>query len=428
MTLNEIKQAYKEIFYIENDELLDLMCAIAISCWTKSDAIWLLIIGAPSSGKTEFVNTLAGLEFAHQISSMTENSFLSAMPGSDGKEKSLLHRIGKNGMILMKDYTSILSLKEELRKKILGDMREIYEGWIKKETGTGKKLEWKGKINFVGAVTDSIYLGEGDDASMGRRTIDYVMPHLTSTVRIKMAKRSSQNIGDAQTKRDKLKVMFAEFIEIKRKELPEVLPSLPEELLNELITIADFSTQMRTATKRDFHGNLMFAPENEAPMRMSNQLMILAQVLIFLNDGILKQEHHDILCKVALDSISRQRRVTLQVLAKYSAVTTKGLAQELNYPTKTTLSWLEDINVIGGCSRYLAGSSDMWKLNKNAREIMIKYDNITPINEDLMGNESYDSYRGEDPANFDAGTIAEAERKATKDLDNFDDKPIKLPY
>lgn len=418
MTLQEIKDYYKEVFYVEDDTILDLLCAIAISVYTKSDSIWLLIIGAPSSGKTEFVNTLSGLVYSHQVSTLTENAFLSGMGGSDGKEKSLLHKIGDNGLLLMKDYTSILSLKEELRKKILGDMREIYEQKLSKATGNGRDMEWKGKINFVGAVTDSIYLNEGDDASMGRRTIDYVMPHFNDEVRIKMAKRSSRNIGDANVKREKIRVMFAEFIEEKRKNMPIILDELPEELEDELIMIADFSTKMRTATKRDFHGNLTFAPGSELPMRMANQLTILAQVLIYLNDGVLKKEHHDILIKVALDSISRQRRITLQVMAQYDRVTTKGVAQKLNYPTKTTLQWLEDVNVLKGCVRELAGTTDMWRLNPKFKEILLKYDDIQEIGGDLLGQVTAEdgAYGYGDIEDMDPGTINEMEKNAEQAL------------
>lgn len=418
MTLEDVKKYYCEVFFLEDDTLLDLLCAIALSVYTKADSIWLLIIGAPSSGKTEFVNTLSGLKFSHQVSTMTENSFLSGMGGSDGKEKSLLHKIGDKGLLLMKDYTSILSLKEELRKKILGDMREIYEQHLSKATGNGRDMEWKGKINFVGAVTDAIYLNEGDDASMGRRTIDYVMPHFNHETRIKMAKRSSKNIGDANEKRKKITEMFAEFIEEKRIGMPTKLPDLPESLIDELIHIADFSTIMRTATKRDFQGNLTFAPANEVPMRMSNQLMILAQVLIYLNDGVLKKEHHDILVKVALDSISRQRRVTLRVLAKYDRVTTKGLSQELNYPTKTGLQWLEDVNVLGGCTRSLVGSADMWQLKPEFRKLLCEYDGVEHfVGKDLLDGDSYEGTRSGSGEEVDPGVIAEQVKRNENALD-----------
>jgi len=416
MTLEEIKNYYKEVFYIEDDTILDLLVAIAVSVKTKSDSIWLLVIGAPSSGKTEYVNVLSGLKYSHQVSTLTENAFLSGMGGDPTKEKSLLHKIGKEGLLLMKDFTSILSLKEELRKKILGDMREIYEGHLAKSTGNGKDAVWKGKINFVGAVTDAIYMNEGDDASMGRRTIDYIMPNFSQEVRIKMAKRSSKNINDIAEKREHIKKIFADFINQKQIDMPTILPELPEALIDELICIADFSTKMRTATKRDFHGNLTFAPGNELPMRMSNQLMTLAQVLIWLNDGVLKDEHKKILIKVALDSISQQRRITLRCLAKYDRANTKGLAQELSYPSKTALQWLEDINVVKGCSRVQVGQSDMWELNEQYKDIMRKYDNVNYVGGELLGNEEYID-NGLD--NIDPILVEEAVRANSRDFESF---------
>ena len=353
---------------------------------------------------TELVNVLSGLEYAHQVSTLTENALLSGMGGSDGKEKSLLHKIGSDGAVLcMKDFTSILSLKEELRKKILADLREVYEGHLVKATGNGKDAEWGpgAKLNFVGAVTDAIYMNEGDDASMGRRTIDYIMPEFSQEVRIKMAKRASQNIDDIAEKRENIKNMFATFIVEKQIGMPKVFPPLPDELIDELISIADFSTKMRTATKRDFHGNLTFAPGHELPTRMNGQFMTLAKVLIWLNDGTLKKEHKDIMVKMALDSISQQRRVTLRMLAKYDRVTTKGCAQILGYPTKTVLQWLEDINVTRGCTRIVEGYRDFWIIDKGFRELLLKYNDTDFVGGDLIGDESYDAHNpnGEyDPA------------------------------
>jgi len=192
-----------------------------------------------------------------------------------------------------------------------------------------------------------------------------------------------------------------------------------EELEDELIEMANFSTEMRTATKRDFQGNLAFAPENEVPMRMSNQLMILAQVLIFLNDGELSKAHHDILMKVALDSISRQRRVTLQVMAQYDRVDTKGLAQALNYPTKTALAWLEDINVLGGCTRSLVGNSDVWSLTKHGRDIMVKYDHIEYKGGDLWGSDTTDMIGGPVSSATDPGVIEEQNKLVNKRFDDI---------
>lgn len=154
--LKDIKDKYKEVFLIEDDMILDVVCAIAIATKLKSDPLWLLIVGGSSSGKSELIGILGKVPFNHPISSMTENTFLSNMRTSDGREASLLHRIGVNGMITMKDYTSILSMRSEKRDLIVSQMREIYDGKLDKEAGNGNPQHWEGKINWIGAVTDSV--------------------------------------------------------------------------------------------------------------------------------------------------------------------------------------------------------------------------------------------------------------------------------
>lgn len=420
ITLSDCKDLYKETFYIQdkNDTILDLLVAIAMSAHTKSDPIWLMIIGPPSGGKTSLIDCIyAKLSFAHFVSTLTENALLSGMGTGDGKEKSLIHKMGKTPLMVMKDFTSILSLKEELKTKILADLREIYDGKISKATGNGKDTKWEGKLTFVGAVTDAIYLGEGDDASMGKRTADFIMPHLTEEDRINMAERSADNIGDISEKRKEIQTIFADFINEKVKDMPIKMPKLPKELVSEIIKVANFSTIMRTATSRNFHGELNFVPSHEAPMRLSNQLIIMMQILIYLNDGVMRDEYKAIVIKIAMDSIPRQRTVTLEIMAKYDGVMTKGVAQALLYPSKTVLNWLEDINCLGGCSRSLLGHSDIWKMKKSYQDIMIEYGNVKFIGGDLVGDESSDDYRNIDDS-MDPVVLVEYEKNSQQAFDS----------
>jgi hypothetical protein len=424
MTLQHIKDLYKRTFYLSegDDILIDLLCAIALGVHTKSDPIWLLIIGASSSGKSEFVNTLGGMDYSWQVSNLTDNTFLSGMGGSDGQEKSLLHKMGENALLLMKDYTSILSMKDDKKTVILGQMREIFDKYITKKTGNGRDVEWRGKINFVGACTDSIYFGDSEDASMGYRTINYIMPVADRKIRIKKAKRASQNLSDMEDKREAIKTAFTTFLTEKKIKLDTILPALPEELVDELIPIADFSSQMRTATRRNYRGELELVPSFDEPMRMSQQILLLAQLFIYINDGVLKEEHRRALVKVALDSIPKTRRMTLKILATYRRITKKGLAQMLGYPTDTVGVWLEDLNVIGGCTRVNEGSgADLWAIAPEFRKIMIGFDQITELDIDLVGTEGEGYYpSGSYPeAMDDKGAIKDSNDRATQRFDMY---------
>lgn len=424
--LKDIKDKYKEVFLIEDDMILDVVCAIAIATKLKSDPLWLLIVGGSSSGKSELIGILGKVPFNHPISSMTENTFLSNMRTSDGREASLLHRIGVNGMITMKDYTSILSMRSEKRDLIVSQMREIYDGKLDKEAGNGNPQHWEGKINWIGAVTDSVYLREDESAGMGRRTINYIMPQQDRKATTRKARK---NNADIMEKRIALQDVFAQYIEEMIAKIDGAMPDIDDDLAEELINLADFTTRSRTPTERNYRNELVLVPDAEMPMRVFHMFQTLAKVFTFMNGGeTLGEDYKKILYKLAFDSIPKQRMLTLRILAKYTSITTKGAAQELRYPTETMRTWLENVNVLGICERKQAGVStpDIWSLNQEFRDIMLKYLDIKPEDEILQDENEYTGGMDINPtwimdrgASDDKGVQRERSEAAQRAFDNL---------
>lgn len=384
--IQQIKATYKSVFYIEEDMIIDVIMAITIASKMKGDPIWLLIIGGPSSGKSELCQSINKVPFVYPVSTLSENTWLSNMPSRNGEETSLLHRIGPSGIVTMKDYTSVLSMRPERRETIVSQMREIYDGFISKEAGNGNSQKWEGKINWIGAVTESAYLKEGDSASMGRRTINYIMP---SQDRKLTTKRAVQNNKDIDKKREKIQDLVAETIQYVIENFSEEeLPEISENLTEKLIDLSDFVTAVRSPTERNFKGDLVLVPSQEMPMRVFQMFLTLARILVLLNDNEECDQIDDILFKIAMDSIPKQRMLTLKLLAKYPKMTTKGAAQELRYPTETMRAWLEDTNVLGICERVTdkiinGVRPDFWVMNEPYRSMMIQYNHIEVSNEDL---------------------------------------------
>lgn len=381
ITLQQLKDYYCSVFYLEEDMILDVIVAIAIATKLPGDAIWLLVIGGPSSGKTELLNSLNKVPFVHPVSSLTENTFLSNMRITSGKEASLLHEIGTTGMITMKDYTSILSMRPEKREIIVSQMREIYDGELTKKAGNGNSEVWKGKINWIGAVTESVYLKEDESAGMGRRTINYIMPLQNRRITTERALKNNSDIAD---KREKIQDLFAEYIMGHLSNLPPTLPELSDEFNERLITLADFITLVRTPTSRNYRGELILVPAPEMPMRVFQMFQTLAKILVHLHTHEQTYKIKDtalesimkMLNRLAFDSIPKQRMLILRLLAKYEKVTSKGVAQELRYPTETTRMWLEDVNVLGICERETTSGPDIWVMNEDYRKIMIEYGGV----------------------------------------------------
>lgn len=390
MTLQEIKNYINEYLYLEDTFIIDMLLAIAIGIHTNGEMIWIMIVGGSSTGKSELIQILGDIPSVFQVSNLTENSFLSGLRPINGKETSLLKRMGPRGVLMMKDYTSLLSMRNEKKDLIASQMREIYDGHIVKETGNGYNPEWSGKINFIGGVTDAIYSADGESAGMGRRVLFYCMPKKD---RKKTLVRALKNANNADEKRVVIKEMVKTYVEELITTLPKTLPPLPDDFNEELIELADFSTLVRSPTERNFKGELTLVHEPEMGMRVIHQMILLAQLLVYMH-GELTDEIKNGIRKIAFDNIPKLRRNALLYLAKYSRITAKGLAQEMNYPTETAKIWLEDLNALEVVKRKIDGMTklDTFEMKREYRELVCKYLNIEYEGYDLLGtDETYDT-------------------------------------
>src|SRR5262245_60249041 len=84
------------------------------------DPVWLGLIAPPSSAKTEILNSLSKLPDVVQVSSLSPASFLSATAKKErGNDATggLLAQIGKFGIIVLKDFTTMLSLRPEANQE-----------------------------------------------------------------------------------------------------------------------------------------------------------------------------------------------------------------------------------------------------------------------------------------------------------------------
>jgi hypothetical protein len=133
-------------------------------------------------------------------------------------------------------------------------------------------------------------------------------------------------------------------------------------------------------------------------MRMLDQLVALAQVFTIMY-GELNEQLVNGLFKIALDSIPKQKRLSLRELATYETVTTKSLAVTLGYETDVARMWLQDLSVLGLVNRLppaTVGEPDRWQLKDNYKKLMIEYDGIVAKNEALTVDSDYYSEESEE--------------------------------
>src|SRR5262249_43288202 len=83
----------------------------------------------------------------------------------------LLREVGEFGIILLKDFGSVLSMRPDAKAEVLGALREVYDGEWTRRVGTegGLQLYWKGKVGFVFGCTPVIDSHHSVIGAMGER-------------------------------------------------------------------------------------------------------------------------------------------------------------------------------------------------------------------------------------------------------------------
>lgn len=381
MTLAEVEKLIRSVYLLSDPGVIKLLAAAVISHRLLADPVWCFIVGPSSGGKTELITALSEVKGIYPISSLTANTFISGQKRL-GKETSLLLKL-TNHIISIKDFTTLLTTHKDTREEIMGQLREIYDGAYKKDFGTGDAVDWKGKVGLIAGVTTVIYIAKQLYSAMGER---FVMYHLIQPDREAGTERAMDNADTIREKRQEIKIAFKEYLDNTVK-IPERLPPLDPHLKAELIQLAEFSTRARSPIERDWRSSskeMTFVHDPEMPFRFAMQLTTLAQALRVIDGGELNDTSRNILYKITLDSIDKQRRMCLQELTRYEKVETAGLATKLNYPTTSVRRWLEDLNALQLIDRIKSGKADKWEIKPEYRKLMEKFEGIEMLNYELV--------------------------------------------
>jgi hypothetical protein len=179
----QLVRVFSKWFHLPDPGVLLVVLGAYAANRMDGTPVWLLIVGPPSAGKTEILNSLCVLPDVFPTGTLTEASLLS---GTRKREKAkdatggLLQRMGSFGVILAKDFTSILSISHEPRTALLAALREIYDGSWTRHVGVdgGRTLTWTGKVGLIAGCTPTIDSYHAVISAMGDRFLMFRMPQV----------------------------------------------------------------------------------------------------------------------------------------------------------------------------------------------------------------------------------------------------------
>jgi hypothetical protein len=360
---NELVATFRRHLYLPDPGPVLVVLGAVVANLLSGDPVWLLLVGPPSSGKTEILSSLTGLTFIHEVSVFTEAGLLSgSIARQEGATGGLLAQLGRFGIIVAKDFTSLLSESAEVRSGLLAALREIFDGrWSRRlGTGGGRTIGWCDKAGFLGAVTETIDRAAAVIGAMGERMVLYRMPELDDEGRLEQARVAQRNAGRQASIRAELRHAVSDFIN--DVALPDAADEPDEATGEALVLLSDLATRCRFAVERDSRDRqIELVPQPEAAARLQAELVQLLRGL--WASGVDDQVAWDLIVKGALDGMPKARRAGVELLAGTGPGvlwTSAQVADAIGLSTPLTVRMLEDLAAHRVIERHSDGGSHRW--------------------------------------------------------------------
>jgi len=327
---------------------LDVSLAVAAVERLDGDPLWLMLVAGSSTAKTETVSQFKGCPNVHEISTLTsEAALLSASKKDDhdhGATGGLLRQIGDRGLLIIKDFTSILSMHPSTRGPLLAALREIYDGYWDRYKGSdgGSSLSWAGRVTLLAAVTTAWDKHHAVIAEMGDRFVLLRIDSRDSDSRKAFGLKAMDNISSEAKYRRELRQLVSRIVaEVAPKEAPELTEGERLRIFN----AANLASYARTAVDTDHKGDVIDSHAPEGPARLTKQLTQLFRGLYVV--GVDRSRALQLVIRCARDCLPPLRLQVLEYLAENPNSLTSGVRKGIQKPHATVDRVIQALVALG---------------------------------------------------------------------------------
>ncbi len=335
---------------------LKLILAVAVSSqFENPHMLWLLLVGAPSSGKTDLVRLIKDSDIAFYLDNLTQNAFISGERATAShKVYDLLPLINKKCLII-KDWTAIFSLDEKMTRKILGDLVGIYDKEFAKFSSRRGNISYVSSFSQLGAITPSTLNKHSSYMNMvGPRFLCYIMPEATQE-----DKDNSYEIIFSHSDRSVLELEARKHTSSYLKQLSQKKLEIKDfddntqsyfKIASELVAQCRGIVSLQAASFKGEDGNEVkyydvSDIQVESPWRAVQQLIMLSHYLAFVTSkSSVGAEELQIIKDVVLSSMPADRAQALRFIKLHDGqITAKELSELSDRSSKTSRRLLEEL-------------------------------------------------------------------------------------
>ena len=359
---------------LEDPNVIDVALATIVANKAEGDPVWLLLVGAPSTGKSEILRALFDCDGIHPLGGFTANTFAS---GFEKANVGLLETLPSEITLVIKDFGTLLTMRHEDKALILQQLREIYDGEYKKEYGNGKVVHWKGRMGLLAAVTTAIENYHSVIGELGNRYILYRCEP-DGAHRQDIAALALNDEGAEVKMRKEIAEAFKQAV----NSAPQAkLVTIPDDIKQKLANLADLTSRLRSPVSRNpYDKTVNYQPDIEGPARLAKAFAKLGKGLSAIRGKLqVTSEEYEVIKGVAMDTVSKRRITIVRYLVDKEWRRTKEIASDLAIPQTTATIELEDLSMIGVLDRQpdlkegeeLAQNTPYkWRLNHNCGALL----------------------------------------------------------
>jgi hypothetical protein len=306
--------------------------------------------------------SLASLPRTEMVGTLSVSGLLSGTPRrqqASGSKGGLLQKIGSEGLLVLKDFGSILSMRSEQKGELLAALREVYDGKWTRIIGTdgGQTLSWAGKIGLLFGCTRVYDTHYGLISELGDRFL---------LCRMNPDRRQFPYAVRRVSHAIQMRTRLVEAVTNLLAAVPLSPRTISEREIKWLDDILQVAVRLRGAVKRDYRTRELeevYGAEGTARLGKA-----LERVLAGLDClGVKRSRARRVIRAIAFDSVPPNRLLVFRFLKslKGKPASTTAAAKAVRLPVITTRRALEELVVYGLAERdpqQARGTADLWRI------------------------------------------------------------------
>lgn len=370
-SLEDIHQSFDKWMELKDKKRIDCMLAVALSSQNKHlSPLWLIFIGASGDGKTEQIRALRDPKETQKekegntkkISEITANTLVSGDP-----EAKDLAPVLEDKLLLIYDFSILLNLPSEQQRKVWAQLRELYDGEIGKQAGSGVDSDYSldNPPSLIACSTPDIDQKILQHQKLGTRELSYRIGEKSTEEVDKVMDQVLANNDKKDRMRQELNNTVREFLENRDVETRELEESAAEKLKLQARRLAIMRAQ---GDFDSYSGKLTNEVTPEVPSRLLDQLKTLYLSLISLSDNYSQERALRVIDRVVGSSGEPKREKVFRLLREKGESTSYGIAKEMRISRKMIDRELQVLWNLGVVDRRVESDNDriLYSVNKSS--------------------------------------------------------------